>query len=105
MVFTIRIPSGGNEIFNKLKELVGEPIKTERIPMGLSAARLDYFSCGCVRTYTASMLRGTAEAKEDLRPCSQHGGLAPSPAKPESVREAPTVRQRSKKVDGQRQLF
>ena len=76
----LRIPAGGNEVYQKLKELVGEPAATERYALGLSAARIDRFPCGCVRTYTAGMIGGIPTAKEELDPCPNHRDLVPTPA-------------------------
>jgi hypothetical protein len=74
-MYTFRIPAGGNAIFQALRELVGEPSTTERLACGLSAVRLDRFPCGCLRTYTARLVWGVAEAEEALDPCAQHRHL------------------------------
>ena len=78
----VRIPAGGNEVYQKLSELVGEPTATERYALGRSACRVDRFPCGCVRTYTASMLGGSPEAEERLDPCHKHGELVPPATEP-----------------------
>lgn len=40
--------------------------------MGLSAARIDTFSCGCQRAFIARMSGGRGEAEEELWPCGDH---------------------------------
>ena len=61
-----------NYYFNRLKWLVGEPTKTDRFGMGMSAAREDTFACGCQRYYIARMVGDHGEDEEKLCPCNEH---------------------------------
>ena len=88
--YVIRIPEGGNSIFKALEAEEGKPVKTERLHLGLSGVRIDYFACGCMRTYTARMTGGIPEAEEDVEPCPRHqhlkalaGTFTSKPKKPE----------------------
>ena len=92
-VYVIRIPEGGNSILKALEAEEGKPVKTERLHLGLSGVRIDYFACGCMRTYTARMTGGIPEAEEDVEPCPRHqhlkalaGTFTSKPKKPEQQR-------------------
>jgi hypothetical protein len=52
--------------------MVGEPVETDRFNMGLAGGRIDKFSCGCRRTFTARFSGGRGEAEEQLYPCDEH---------------------------------
>ncbi len=73
-----------------LRELEGEPVDTERVPMGLSAGRIDRFRCGCVRTYIARSVAGRGEHEDRLSPCPKHRYLLetqPGPQEPEATQQ------------------
>ena len=80
------------DIYQQLKELVGEPVKTERMYMGLSACRMDTFPCGCVRAYIARVGPAGGEGEERLYPCEEHKHLVPAPV--EKVQDTPSLQPR-----------
>lgn len=58
--------------FNELEFALGKNYKTEKLHFGLSAVRLDTWSCGCIRKGTATMDGGIGEWQDEFIPCEKH---------------------------------